>query len=487
MGPDSLHPHLLKEVACEISLPLSIIFNKSLISGSIPDDWRLANITAIFKKGDRNNPENYRPISLTCILCKVLESIIKDHIMIYLERNDMLSQCQHGFRYQRSCVTQLLEVMEDFTNYIDNKNTIDVIYLDFKKAFDSVPHRRLFVKLEAYGITGRILGWIKAFLSNRMQRVVVNNEVSELKLVISGVPQGSVLGPLLFILFINDLPDNLNSICKIFADDTKIYSDTSNSALLQNDLYKLFKWSSDWQLNFNISKCKVMHVGRNNPSLTYFVDTQRSNVLSVVASEKDLGVIFDKNLYFDEHIYTTVNKANKLIGIIYRSFSYLNVTMLITLYKTLIRPILEYGNCIWSPLFKRQSIILEKVQRRATRLLMELQGLSYADRLLFLKLPTLKYRRTRGDLIQLYKIVHGLDNVDYNSFFRYSQIDFTRGDRYKIYVSGTSTSLRHNYFVSRTVSIWNKLKFETKDSKTINSFKKSIDRELHDQMYIFDE
>ena len=201
MGPDSLHPHLLKEVACEISLPLSIIFNKSLISGSIPDDWRLANITAIFKKGDRNNPENYRPISLTCILCKVLESIIKDHIMIYLERNDMLSQCQHGFRYQRSCVTQLLEVMEDFTNYIDNKNTIDVIYLDFKKAFDSVPHRRLFVKLEAYGITGRILGWIKAFLSNRMQRVVVNNEVSELKLVISGVPQGSVLGPLLFIFY----------------------------------------------------------------------------------------------------------------------------------------------------------------------------------------------------------------------------------------------------------------------------------------------
>ena len=320
-----------------------------------------------------------------------------------------------------------------------------------------------------------------------MQRVVVNNEVSDLRPVISGVPQGSVLGPLLFILFINDLPDNVNSVCRIFADDTKIYSHAGNSELLQNDLFSLFKWSVDWQMAFNISKCKVMHVGKNNPSTAYFVDKETSDCLSVVESEKDLGVIFDTNLHFDEHVYASVNKANRMIGIIYRSFSCMNITMFLSLYKTIIRPILEYGNCIWSPLFIRQSIILEKVQRRATRLLNELNDLSYVERLQHLKLPTLKYRRIRGDLIQMYKIVHGIDNLDYRSFFSYSHINFTRGDKYKIFVSFTSSRIRHNYFISRTVTIWNKLQFKTKDSKSINSFKNSIDRELHELMYVFDE
>ena len=159
-----------------------------------------------------------------------------------------------------------------------------------------------------------------------MQRVVVNNEVSDLRPVISGVPQGSVLDPHLFILFINDLPDNVNSVCRIIADDTKIYSHAGNSELLQNDLFSLFKWSVDWQMAFNISKCKVMHVGKNNPSTAYFVDKETSDCLSVVESEKDLGVIFDTNLHFDEHVYASVNKANRMIGIIYRSFSCMNIT-----------------------------------------------------------------------------------------------------------------------------------------------------------------
>jgi hypothetical protein len=207
--------------------------------------------------------------------------------------------------------------MEDFTKLIDANYTVDIIYLDFKKAFDSVPHKRLFVKLKAYGISGNVLCWIQTFLSNRRQRVVVNNESSELKPVLSGVPQGSVLGPVLFILYINDPPDNLNSVCKIFADDTKIYSHTMNSKVLQNDLLSLFEWSAEWQLHFNISKCKVMHVGRNNPLNTYCVDSNIYNNLSFVDSERDLGVIFDSHLNFDVHIHACINKANKMIGIIY--------------------------------------------------------------------------------------------------------------------------------------------------------------------------
>ena len=270
----------------------------------------------------------------------------------------------------------------------------------FKKAFDSVPHKRLFSKLQAYGLAGHVLNWVNDFLTNRKQRVVVNDVCSEFRNVLSGVPQGSVIGPLLFILYINDLPLVLQTTCKIFADDTKIYSITDNIHALQDDLYSLFDWSEKWKMNFNISKCKIMHIGKNNPLHVYYVDRDNTVMLSVCNSEKDVGVIFDNGLRFDLHINESINRANRLLGMIYRSFTYLDTFIFITLYKMLIRSVLEYGNCIWSPLYKRQSIAIEKVQRRATRLLPTAQLMSYEERLRYLKLPSLKYRRKRGDLIQ---------------------------------------------------------------------------------------
>ena len=243
------------------------------------------------------------------------------------------------------------------------------------------------------------------FLTNRHQRVFINNEVSDYMDVKSGVPQGSVLGPLLFIVFINDISDNVNSTCKIFADDTKIYSSSKNSHILQDDLNNILEWSRKWQLYFNISKCKVMHIGKNNPKHVYHINDNMYNVLNSTDSERDLGVMFDCNLNFDVHINTCVTKASKMIGIINRSFVYMNTMMFLTMYKSIIRPLLEYGNCIWSPLFKRQSIVIENVQRRATKLIPIISEWSYVDRLRYLKLPSLKYRRQRGDLIQLYKIV----------------------------------------------------------------------------------
>ena len=169
---------------------------------------------------------------------------------------------------------------------------------------------------------------------------------------------------------------------------------------LQDDLYSLFDWSEKWKMNFNISKCKIMHIGKNNPLHVYYVDRDNTVMLSVCNSEKDVGVIFDNGLRFDLHINESINRANRLLGMIYRSFTYLDTFIFITLYKMLIRSVLEYGNCIWSPLYKRQSIAIEKVQRRATRLLPTAQLMSYEERLRYLKLPSLKYRRKRGDLIQ---------------------------------------------------------------------------------------
>ena len=233
-GPDKISPRVLKEVAEEISTPLCLLFNRSLEQGILPDDWKSAEVTAIFKKGSKSVTGNYRPVSLTCIACKILEGIIRDVIVAHFNDNGLYSECQHGFRKKRSCVTQLLEVMEDLTSLIDNNQDIDILYLDFRKAFDTVPHERLLLKLAAYGISGALADWIRNFLKDRIQYVRVGSDKSNTSKVLSGIPQGSILGPVLFTIFINDLPDSVLSTCKIFADDTKLYNKVSNSNDIQD-------------------------------------------------------------------------------------------------------------------------------------------------------------------------------------------------------------------------------------------------------------
>ena len=264
-GPDGIPARVLKELSHELAIPLSIVFNKSIEEGSIPEDWKKAHVIPIFKKGTRTDPGNYRPVSLTCIICKVLESIVRDVIVDHMNKNELFSKCQHGFRSHRSCITQLLEVIEDLTQALEDHETVDIIYLDFKKAFDSVPHERLLIKLLSYGIAGPVLRWIRDFLTHRKQKVRVNKVFSKESDVLSGIPQGSILGPILFTMFINDLPDCVDSTCKIFADDTKLYNNPSKSSVLQNDLDNLQHWSEKWNLYFNAKKCKVLHIGKNNP------------------------------------------------------------------------------------------------------------------------------------------------------------------------------------------------------------------------------
>ena len=224
-GPDGIHPKVLVECATNLSIPIFTIIRRSLDSGCLPDDWKLANVTPIYKKGSKTNPLNYRPISLTAIICRVMERLIKNKIMELLERYELLSKHQHGFRSKRSCLTQLLEYFQEIHDAIDAGDPVDAIYLDCKKAFDTVPHKRLLSKLRAYGISGKILKWIENFLSNRSQRVVVKGVLSDSLPVFSGVPQGSVLGPVLFLIYINDLLDGIQSSGKLFADDSKLFQE----------------------------------------------------------------------------------------------------------------------------------------------------------------------------------------------------------------------------------------------------------------------
>jgi Reverse transcriptase (RNA-dependent DNA polymerase) len=266
-GPDDIHPKLLYELRNELVSPLTNMFNISIKSGEIPQDWKDANVSPLFKKGSKNKPENYRPVSLTSIIGKMLESIVKDHIVNHLNKFNLIKSSQHGFTKGRSCLTNLLEFFETVTKELDQGNSVDLIYLDFAKAFDKVPYMRLFKKLESHGINGKVSEWVKNWLCGRRQKVSISKESSGWLDVTSGVPQGSVLGPVLFIIYINDLETDLISKIGKFADDTKMSKCVNNlldAEILSNDLRKLDEWAKNWQMQFNKDKCVVMHIGRLN-------------------------------------------------------------------------------------------------------------------------------------------------------------------------------------------------------------------------------
>jgi len=470
-------PLLLRQLASDISMPLCYLFNQSLKEGRIPDDWRTANITAIFKKGDRKAPGNYRPVSLTSILCKLMEQFVKESIVEHITLNKLVCEEQHGFVKGKSCVTNLLETIDSWTTSIDNNQPVDAIYLDFRKAFDKVPHKRLVAKLKLYDIDHDTVRWVEDFLTNRKQRVVVNGTESDWRSVSSGIPQGSVLGPILFIIYINDLPQSIDSDSKIFADDTKVYRNIDSSddrTKLQNDINSLEAWSQKWQIEFNIDKCSVVHIGKDNAEYDYFMTINNVHKqLSNSDGEKDLGVLVDKKLNFNQHIEKTVNAANKTLGVLKRNFRHTPQSAFITLYKTLVRSKLEYANVIWHPTLEKDKDKVERVQRRATKCIKPLSNLRYTDRLRCLNLPTLEFRRLRGDLLQAHKIVHGNDNV--KNLFNFNNSSITRGHSLKMEKRRCRTNVRKNFFSNRIVNPWNSLPNSAVTAQTLNSLKNQID------------
>jgi len=320
-GPDDIPPRLLCELSEELCQPLAVILQKSMEEGVVPEDWKLANVCPVFKKGSKAQAVNHRPISLTSQVCKLFEFIIRGALVDHLERNHLIKDSQHGFRRGRSCLTNLLEFLDKVTCSVDARDNIDVVYLDFAKAFDKIPHCSLIKKLEAHSIRGNILTWITDWLKGRKQRVCLHGIYSCWQTVWSGVPQGSVLGPVLFLIFINDLDCNITSTILKFADDTKLISIVNNdddSTLLQHDLAILENWTHSWQMEFNIDKCKVMHVGRTNVHSIYHM---MNNIeLGTTSEEKDLGVSVSDDLKKSKHCAYAYSKANRTLGMIERTF-----------------------------------------------------------------------------------------------------------------------------------------------------------------------
>ena len=481
-GPDNLHPHLLQKTARTISVPLKLIFDKSLSNGECPDDWRTANVTPIFKKGERTEPNNYRPVSLTSQVCKVLETVVREKIVRHMKENRLFSNSQHGFREGRSCLTNLLETLEHWTKILDEGDCIDVAYLDFRKAFDLVSHKHLLYKMSKYGISGQVLEWVKAFLRDRSQRVVIRGSASEACSVTSGVPQGSVLGPVLFLIFINDLPLEVLSPLSLFADDSKIFTRIvtnketkwlgfDGQSALQRDLTKVQEWAEKWKMEFNVGKCKIMHIGRKNPKSVY---SMGGTELETTSAERDLGVTIDDRLDLGNHIRSIVARANRILGLIKISFACLDKSMFLNLYLVLVRPHLEYCVQVWSPYKQKYIKLLERVQRRATKLVPGLRHLEYSERLKRLGLTTLEERRVRGDMIQTYKFISRKEDIDPSVFFQMA-VPRPGANGKKIFRQRTRLNVRKNFYSQRIGQGWNELENKAVEVPKTATFKKLYD------------
>ena len=477
-GPDGFLPRVLREVSRQVAPHLTIVFNKSLESGVIPEDWKLANVTPIYKKGDRKSAGNYRPISLTSVVGKMLESIITDAIVEHLETHNLIMDSQHGFRQKRSCLTNLLEFFHEMMREHDKDRAVDVLYLDFQKAFDKVPHGKLMSKVRALGIGGKVADWIGNWLSGRKQRVVVNGTASNWSAVTSGVPQGSVLGPLLFIIYINDIDIGLLSKVSKFADDTKLGANVSSPEgveQLQADLHKLGVWSEEWQMPFNLGKCKVMHIGHANPRSVYSL---LGSDIETTDLEKDLGVLISSDLKFSKQCIEVEKKAQRLLGYIKRQFQFRNKEIVLTLYNSLIRPHLEYAVQFWSPTLRKDIERLERVQARATKLIPSIRHRGYERRLQALGLFSLETRRLRGQLIEVFKMLNAFENVDYRKLFKLSE-NPTRNNGWKLDPPRFRTTLCGNFFSYKIVNTWNELPSHVVGSTSVDMFKNRLDKVLH--------
>ena len=477
-GPDGVTVRLLKEGGDSLVDALFLMYTASIKTGVLPEDWKLANITPVFKKGSRKLVSNYRPISLTSLIVKVLEKLIRGWIQTHLDHNEILRGTQHGFRSGRSCLTNLLSFLDYVTDKVDNGEDVDIVYLDFSKAFDKVPHKRLVYKLSQYNINPFLVKWIESWLHDRKQRVVLNGIQSEWLGVKSGVPQGSVLGPLLFIIYINDIDIGLNSNISKFADDTKLAGRVKKyegSFNIQRDIDKLIGWANKWQMEFNTDKCKVVHIGKSNNCFSYEMGGQW---LAESDREKDLGIVVSQDLKTHVQCLEARNKANRMLGIINRNVSYKSKDVITKLYNSYVRPHLEYCIQAWRPYHRGDIDMLEKVQRRATKLIPSLRRLSYEDRLRELNMFSFERRCERGDMIEVYKIFNGLDDVNASKFFELDDDNRTRGHFLKIKKKQCRLDVRKNFFTNRVVDPWNKLPEHVISSSSLSSFKSRLDKHM---------
>ena len=362
-----------------------------------------------------------------------------------------------------------LKCKNEWSKHFDGKSPIDVIYLDFSKAFDSVSLEKLLLKLSAYGINGFCLNWIRSFLSNRSQRVKIGQTLSNVVPVTSGVPQGSVLGPTLFLLFINDLCDyfeNTTSI-SLFADDVKLFDLSRNFFALQENLNRIIQWSDIWQLSISLDKCCVLHLGKSNPKNPYFMrDTELPHDITEF---KDLGVYITHDLSSNAHCDYITKKSMKTSNLILKAFHSKNTDLLVRAFKTYVRPVLEYSSVVWNPCLLKDIDLVERVQRRFTKCLFRDKTITYKERLALLNLESLELRRLHNDLMMVYSIVKN-NILPINDFFTIVSNTNRASNSCKLYLTRFRCNARKFDLCNRVTDIWNDLPQRIIDSRNVKIF-----------------
>ena len=461
-GIDLINPSLLKYCAESLTAPIHHLLTLSLRSQVLPQEWHTHRIVPVFKSSDRTSVTNYRPIFLLCIISKILEKIIYQKLFDFL--HNQLSVHQFGFIPQRSCLQQLLLFTHELYLAKSTHCDTDAIYLDYKKAFDSVVHVKLLHKLWAHGISGELWSWIKAYLTNRTQCVSINGQTSTFLPVVSGVPKGSLLGPLFYIIYINDMFDTIKvaSWRFTYADDTKllmVLHDSFDNVSLQDDINHICVWSNQWDLLLNPTKSYHIHFhfSKSTPDQQYFIC---NNPVSTDQNIKDLGILFTSSLQWDLHYKSIISKAYKMFYVLRRTFTTPSQIARKRLYFTLVWSHLVYCSPLWRPHLIRDIKNFERVQCRATKFILNNYHLDYKSRLLQCQILPLMCFLELNDILFLVKSLKS-PNPAFNihKYVTFNTSATRSGTFNKLIHNFTSTSYSHQFYFNRIVRLWNSLPY----------------------------
>lgn len=491
-GHDEYSAELLKLCADSIAPSIAYVLNKCISTGKFISEWKCARVSAIFKKGTKLDAGNYRPVSVLPIISKVMERIMHQQLYDFLSQLHILNESQSGFRKSHSTQSCLHRLSEKVLNGIHKSEVVGMVAVDLKKAFDTVDHEILKKKLEHYGVRGSNLALFESFLNNRKQFARVNNVDSEKETIITGVPQGSILGPLLFILYVNDLPGCVRK-CEVnmYADDTAIYyshRDVLNvSAAINFDLQSIYSWFCANKVSMHFGKTVTMLISspqkrRHLPTKELNIkinDGQSDHVLNQVSDFKYLGVTLDQCMNFNDHVSNVVKKISKAIGIL-KYCRFLPRPVLLNLYNSIVLPHFDYCSTIFYPTSSHNMVRLQRLQNRAMRVILSASPHHHIEDMLNdLKWMSVKQRFVFNHLVFMWKIV----NQRVPNYLS-SQVSYV----HNVHGHFTRSQSNHDLFIGNChkdslfnagARLWNLLPFTVRSSNSLESFKKSV------IMYIF--
>ena len=486
-GPDLMSPRLLKEGSVVLAEPYSIIFTSSLQLWHFPSPWKDGNLTALHKKDDRSLPSNYRPITHLCQPGKSMERCIHKELFNYIHEHNLLTPLQSSFIPGDSTTFQLLHTYHMFCEAVDSAKEVRVVFCDISKAFDRVWHRGLIHKLRDMGCSESLLKWFKSYLSNRRQRVVLNGLASGWTFSMAGVPQGSILGPLLFLVYINDIVNELQAHVRLFADDTSLYivvENPNNAAVtLNNDLSFISTWGDDWLVNFNVTKnlSMILSLKRDQP---FHPPLYMNGVLvRNTSSHKHLGLTLANNCSWTEHINNITSTAWHRLNLLRVLKFKINRNALEKMYISFIRPLLEYSNVVWDNASTDSKKQLESVHNEAARIITGATKLcSIAKLHADLGLESLQARRTKQKLIVFYKMINGLTPEYLHTLLPptvQNTTSYNLRNSNDIRNVHARTNLFYNSFLPSTIRAWKELSDEIKSAPSVASFKFRLNGDLH--------